>query len=215
MLHFHQTPINGRFKTIVAAYEIDYYTVSGWENMARYKYTDAAAGQGLFLTVNLQEQLLPGTFEYMLDRLIGTKIDVSIFDQRYKNDFTGASAIPPTVLVKLIIYGYYTGNKSSRKISELNSNNMVAKALTGDMEIHWTTIADFISSSSKEIEIIFEKVLLYCNELGLIGGETFAMCLKKRQLTWVTSCTKWQATVRETASLGNKWGGRQKRPQGR
>jgi len=143
--------------------------------MAKYRTTEAAAGQGLFLTINLQEQLLPGTFEYMLDRLIGTKIDVSIFDQRYKNDFTGASAVPPAVLVKLIIYGYYTGNKSSRKISELNRNNMVAKALTGDMEIHWTTIADFISSSSKEIEIIFEKVLLYCNELGLIGGETFAI----------------------------------------
>ena len=143
--------------------------------MPRYRFTDAGAGQGLFLTVNLQEQLLPGTFEYMLDRLIGNKIDVSIFDQRYKNDFTGASAIPPSVLLKLVIYGYYTGNKSSRKISELNSNNMVAKALTGDMEIHWTTIADFISSSSKEIEIIFEKVLLYCNELGLIGGETFAI----------------------------------------
>ena len=143
--------------------------------MPKYRTTDAAAGQGLFLTVNLQEQLLPGTFEYMLDRLIGNKIAISIFEQRYKNDFTGASAVPPTVLLKLVIYGYYTGNKSSRKICELNSTNMVAKALTGDMEIHWTTIADFISRSSKEMEIIFEKVLLYCNELGLIGGETFAI----------------------------------------
>jgi len=143
--------------------------------MAKYRTTDVAAGQGLFLTVNLQKQLLPDTFEYMLDKLIGTKIDVSIFDERYKNDLTGASAVPPSVLLKLVIYGYYTGNKSSRKISELNSNNIIAKALTGDMNIHWTTIADFISGSSKEIEIIFNKVLMYCNELGLIGGETFAI----------------------------------------
>jgi len=143
--------------------------------MAKYRTTEAAAGQGLFLTVNLQEQLLPDTFEYMLDKLIGTKIDVSIFDRRYKNDLTGASAVPPSVLLKLVIYGYYTGNKSSRKISELNSNNIIAKALTGDMDIHWTTIADFISCSSEEIKNIFVKVLTYCNELGLIGGETFAI----------------------------------------
>jgi hypothetical protein len=41
--------------------------------MAKYKTTDVAAGQGLFLTVNLSEQLLPGSFEYMFDKLLETK----------------------------------------------------------------------------------------------------------------------------------------------
>ena len=71
--------------------------------MARYKHTAAEYGQGLFLTVNLKEQLLPGTFEYMLDDLIGKKIDISIFDGNYKNDLTGAGAIPPRILIKLIL----------------------------------------------------------------------------------------------------------------
>jgi len=31
--------------------------------MARYKFTDAGLGQGVFLAINLKEQLLPGTFE--------------------------------------------------------------------------------------------------------------------------------------------------------
>jgi len=143
--------------------------------MAKYRTTDAAAGQGLFLSVNLKEQLLPGTFEYMLDKIIGTKIDVSIFDRNYHNDVTGASAIPPSVLLKLIIYGYSKGCKSSRKLDELNENNIVAKALTGDMSIHWTTIADFISKYGKEFEGIFIKALMYCNELGLIGGQSYAI----------------------------------------
>ena len=131
--------------------------------MPRFRETDAGAGQGLFLAVNLKEQLLPGSFEHMLDELIGKKIDVSDFNGRYKNDLTGASAVPPSVLLKLVLYGYYKGSKSSRKISELNRNNIIAKALTGDMEIHWTTIADFISGSHEEIEEIFVKVLVYCN----------------------------------------------------
>ena len=143
--------------------------------MAKYRTSDAAAGQGLFLSVNLQEQLLPDSFEYMLNEILGTKIDLSGFDSKYKNDTTGASAVPPAALLKLIFYGYYKGSKSSRKIYELNNNNIIAKALTGDMAIHWTTIADFISENKEAVEKTFVQVLMYCNELGLIGGENFAV----------------------------------------
>ena len=143
--------------------------------MAKYRSTDVSAGQGIFLSVNLKTQLLPGTFEYMLNELIGTKIDTSKFNENYKNDKTGASAIPPAVLLKLIIFGYYKGQISSRKIWKLNCENMVAKALTGDMDIHWTTIADFISRNGVKFKEVFVKVLVYCNELGLIGGKNYAI----------------------------------------
>ena len=143
--------------------------------MARYKETDIKDGQGLFLMVNLKEQLLPGTFEYMLDKLIGNKIDISIFDNNYNNDVTGAKSISPALLIKLIIYGYFKGMNSSRKISELCEKNIVAKALSEGLEPHWTTIAKFISSNSEIFKDTFVKVLLYCAELDLIGGETFAI----------------------------------------
>ena len=77
--------------------------------------------------------------------------------------------------MKLIFYGYHNGCISSRKIDSLNKNNIIAKALTGDMEIHWTTIADFISGNKEAVSETFTQVLMYCNELGLIGGETFAV----------------------------------------
>jgi len=143
--------------------------------MPRYKHTEAESGQGLFLSVNLMEQLLPGTFEYMLDEIIDTKIDTSIFDHKYKNGLTGASAIPPKTILKLVIYGYKRGRMSSRGIWELNNNNIIAKSLTRDIDIHWTTIANFISSNRKEFENTFVEVLAYCNELELIAGEDFAV----------------------------------------
>jgi transposase len=139
--------------------------------MARYKHTDTENGQGLFLSVNLKEQLLPGTFEHMLDELIGKRIDTSVFDKNYKNDETGAKAIPPEALMKLIIYGYTKGVKSSRGIGELSRNNIIAKALAEDMEPHWTTIA----GNGGEFKELFVRVLAYCAELGLIGGETLAI----------------------------------------
>jgi len=103
------------------------------------------------------------------------KIDISVFDDNYKNDKTGSKAIPPAAHVKLIIYGYSKGLKSSRKLMALNDENITAKALTGDMKIHWTTIAEFISSNSEKFQEVFMKVLAYCTELGLIGGRTFAI----------------------------------------
>ena len=35
--------------------------------MPGFRETDAGAGQGLFLAVNLKEQLLPGSFKHMLE----------------------------------------------------------------------------------------------------------------------------------------------------
>jgi transposase len=143
--------------------------------MAKYRETEAENGQGLFLSINLKAQLLPGTLEYMLDRLIGEKIDISCFDKHYRNDKTGAKAIPPKVLLKLILYGYSKGVKSSRKLEELSKHNVIAKALSEDIEPHWTSIANFLSNNSREFQEIFVKVLSYCVELGLVGGNTFAI----------------------------------------
>jgi len=81
--------------------------------MARFKYTDNS--QGLFLPVNLEEQLLPGTFEWTLNYLIA-RIDLSIFNQNYHNDEKGAAAYSPTVLLKLIMYCYSLGIISSRRM---------------------------------------------------------------------------------------------------
>src|SRR5215469_17997224 len=116
--------------------------------MPRYKHSDAQDGQGLFLVVDLKAQLPAGTFEHMLNEIIGTKIDASAFDQNYRNDHTGASAIPPEALLKLALYGYRNGHTSSRSLERLNQGNITAKALTGDMPIHFTTIAKFISGNS-------------------------------------------------------------------
>ena len=104
----------------------------------------------------------------MLDNLPGTKIDISVFD---KNDKTAASAIPHKALLKLIIYSYRNGCKSFRKIWALSRDNIVEKTLTGDMEIHWTTIVDFISENSEDIVKVFTELLAYSNELELIGGQ--------------------------------------------
>ena len=140
--------------------------------MARYKETEKA--QGLFLNVNLYEQIIPGTFEYTLNFLIDKKLDLSIFDRKYNNDYTGAPAIQPKILLKIIIYCYQMGIISSRKIAKLCQNHMIVKALAEDLEPHYTTISDFVSGMDNEIEKVFSEVVLVCGEMGLIKGKQYA-----------------------------------------
>jgi len=141
--------------------------------MARYKETEK--GQGLFLTVNLSEQLVPGTYEHTLNYVIDNKLDLSIFDRKYHNDYTGAPAIEPRILLKIILYCYSIGVISSRKIARLCKTHMIVKALAEDVEPHYTTLSDFIAGMSGEIENVFAEVLLVCNELKLISGKMFAI----------------------------------------
>jgi transposase len=90
--------------------------------MAPYKET--SRGQGLLLPIDLSEQLIPGTYEDTLNRLLDSEIDIRIFDLKYRNDDTGAPAIELRILLKIILYCYYMGVTSSRKIAKL------CKALT-------------------------------------------------------------------------------------
>ena len=71
--------------------------------MARYKHIDTSPR---FLAVDLQRQLLPGTFEHALNHLIDHELDLFGFDAGFNNDATGAAAYPPAMLLKIILFAY-------------------------------------------------------------------------------------------------------------
>jgi transposase len=54
-------------------------------------------------------------------------------------------------------------------------NHIIVKALACETEPHYTTISNFVSGMSGEIEKIFSEVLFVCQELKLIGGKMFAI----------------------------------------
>jgi transposase len=141
--------------------------------MARFKPYDY--GQMKMLPVSFREQILPGTFEYTLNHLIDHEVDLTVFEQRYRNDETGAPAYDPAILLKVILYAYSRGVTSSRQIERLTRENVVFMALSADSSPHFTTIADFIARLDAEIVSVFRDVLLVCDEAGLIGREMFAV----------------------------------------
>ena len=141
--------------------------------MPRFK--DYDYDQMKMIPVSFDRQILPGTFESALSVLVDEELDLSIFDHRYGNDETGRPAYDPAILLKIILLAYSRGITSSRKIEQLCRENVVFMALSADSQPHFTTLAEFISSSPEEIAQLFQQVLLICDEAGLIGKELFAI----------------------------------------
>lgn len=139
------------------------------------KYKDYSYDQQIMLPVNLHKQVVPGTFEYTLNTLLDEKLDLSIFNEKYKNEEGGASAYDPAILLKIILFAYSKGIISSRKIAAFCRENIVCIALSADSHPHFTTIANFISSMDKECVELFSKILLICYTENLIGKNMFAI----------------------------------------
>ena len=140
--------------------------------MARYKAIDTSPR---FLAVDLEKQLLPGSFEHAVHHLLEHEFDLSLFDPRYRNDQSGACAYPPGMLLKVILCAYAQGVVSSRGIERLCREHVTFIALSGDSAPHFTTLAAFVSSLDEEVTQLFAQVLYLCDRQGLIGREMFAI----------------------------------------
>lgn len=141
--------------------------------MAKYKPCNNE--QMVMLPISLENQLQPGTLEHTIHEVVEKHIDTSVFDARYRNDESGARAIHPKVLLKVILFAYSRGETSSRRIERACAENVVFMALASQYVPDHSTIAHFVSSMQPEIEGVFSNVLLVCEQLGLLGGTHFSL----------------------------------------
>jgi len=140
----------------------------------RPRYKPDNLHQDAFVPICFEQQILPGTFEYALHHLMD-KVDLSAFDEQYKNHERGARAYHPKILLKIVLFAYARGILGSRRIEAACRHNVQFMALSGQAMPDHSTIADFISRSPEAIKAVFQEVLLICDAAGLIGRELFAI----------------------------------------
>lgn len=139
------------------------------------KFKPCNEDQMVMLPISLPNQLVPGTLEHTISELVDKHMDLSVFDARYNNDETGAAAIHPKILLKVILVAYSKGMLSSRQIERACQENIIFIALSYGYTPDHSTIAAFISSMQSEIQTIFSNILLVCEEMGLLGGTHFSL----------------------------------------
>jgi transposase len=155
----------------------------------------------VLVPLSLQDQLESGSFEYTLNELVEHHLDLSVFEARYQNDRTGARAIHPKLLLKVILFAYARGMLSSRQIERACRENVLFMALSGGCHPDHSTLAHFVSSMQKEIESVFTNILLVCEELHLLGGTHFSLDGVKLPSS---ASKEWSGTFKELKKKRNK-----------
>jgi hypothetical protein len=77
---------------------LKYHLLSGGEKVPRFIPYDY--DQTSMVVINYKDQLQPGTFEHAVHFLIDTKLDLSIFYPKFKNNNNGRPAYDPAILLK-------------------------------------------------------------------------------------------------------------------
>ena len=158
------------------------------------KFKPLHEDQLVMLPISLQDQLVPGTLEHTISQLVDKHLDLSVFDARYNNDESGAAAIHPKILLKVILLAYSKGMISSRQIERACQENIIFMALSYGYAPDHSTIAQFISSMQGEIESIFCNILLVCEELKLLEGTHFSLDGVKLS---ANVSKEWSGTIKE------------------
>lgn len=141
--------------------------------MARYKPYDF--NQSVMIPLCLEEQLVPGTFEYAVHHLIEERFEPALFEDLYDNDAMGARAYAPQMLLKLILFGYSRGVNSSRKLERACREQVLFMALAAGEKPDHSTFAGFISKVGGLLPEIFANVLLVCEEEDLLSSTHFSL----------------------------------------
>ncbi len=88
---------------------------------------------------------------------------------------SGAPGYHPSTLMKLYLYGYLNGVRSSRKLENEANRNIEVIWLLGKLKPDFKTIADFRKENRNNLKKVFKEFSLFCKNLGLYGEQLIAV----------------------------------------
>ena len=118
--------------------------------MARYE--NNSTDQGIFISLNLDAQYEKGSREYILKKYINTKVNISDFDKAYKNDSSGRPIKNPLDIIAAVLYGYMSGNRSSRSIEQMLRQHIGFMYVSNCLSIDHSVICEFKNKFKEQIQ---------------------------------------------------------------
>lgn len=131
-----------------------------------------------------QYSLLPNCFDNLISednpvRLIDNFVESLDMEKlNFKNSTpkkVGRPSYSPKIMLKLYLYGYFNGIRSSRKLERECNRNIELFWLLSELKPDFKTIADFRKDNIKCMESVFTSFSELCEKLNLIGKEIVAI----------------------------------------
>jgi transposase len=123
----------------------------------------------------LEQVVAADSFVRIIDMFVDA-IDLKSFGFKHVTiNEEGRPPYHPAVLLKLYLYGYRYGVRSSRKLEYQTMVNLEVRWLLNEQTPSNRTIAAFRKENAKAFRQIFRKFVYLLKQADLIGGETIAI----------------------------------------
>ena len=147
--------------------------------------------QALLLPPDLREWLPDGHLAYFVSELVD-ELDLLAIESYYEAETRGQPPYHPRLMVKLLVYGYCVGVRSSRKIAQRIDEDVAFRVLAAENRPDFRTLSDFRKIHLKALEALFEQVLRMALEAGAVkigrvaldGTKMKANASKHKAMSW-------------------------------
>jgi transposase len=121
---------------------------------------------------SLESAMAPDAFVRVVDAFVDV-IDLKSFGFSHVDcEEEGRPPYPPSALLKLYLYGYRYGIRTSRKLAREARTNIEAMWLLSGLRPKYKTIADFRKNHAKAFREVFRRFVCLLKEWDLVEGET-------------------------------------------
>jgi transposase len=123
--------------------------------------------QELLLPPSLREWLPENHLVYFVSDVVD-QLDLSAIHAVYEKEERGQPPYDPSLMTKLLVYGYCIGVFSSRRIQKRLQEDIPFKVLGAGNEPDFRTLSDFRKIHIATLQSLFEQVLAMALECGAI-----------------------------------------------
>jgi transposase len=143
------------------------WPVNRFDLVVGFNFLDGAVDQGFLLPPDMREWLEPGDLAlFVVDAV--EQFDLFGFEAKYRSDGRGGAAYAPKVMVRLLLFAYCEGVRSSRQIERRCVRDVAYRVLSGNQCPDHATIARFRDHHREALRALFVQVLRLCAEAGLV-----------------------------------------------
>lgn len=142
--------------------------MSNYKLIISFMFKPYQQAQAQLLPPSLEEAVAPDHIARLINHVVNN-MNLAFLENQYSQN--GQHAYPPSMLLKILIYGYSIGIRSSRKLAAKLEEDIVFMYLAGRLTPDFRTISDFRKEKLQDFKKVFESVLDqgFCLGLAQVG----------------------------------------------
>jgi transposase len=123
--------------------------------------------QSFLMPPSLRDWLPEGHLAHLVSELVDEVLDLSAFRTSYTEE-RGYPPYDPRLMLKILLYGYTTGVRSSRKIEVRCHEDVAFRLLAANAAPDFRSVARFRKRHLDALEALFLQVLTLCQAAGMV-----------------------------------------------